>query len=416
MKYLVIGSGGREHCIAWRLLNDGSASEVFVVPGNGGIAPKYRVNISMDDFAAIADFCVSNNIDMVVVGPEMPLAGGIVDFLTEKNIKVFGPSKKAAMLEGSKLFAKQIMNKYSVPTAEYHEFLGKQELLTFINETKTFPLVIKLDGLAAGKGVGIPENKQEAIDFIEANVSDNTKVFIEEYLDGEEASVLGISDGEHIKCFAAAQDHKRVFDGDKGPNTGGMGAYAPAPIVTEALMERINKEVMQPVIDGMKQEGIPFKGVLYAGLMIKGDIIKVLEFNARFGDPETQVLLPILEGSLGDIFLASVNGTIDKTEMSYSNKHAITVVMASGGYPGTYEKGKKIKGLSNDEKKKDDTIIFHAGTENIKEEIVTSGGRVLNVTATGLSLREAREKAYAEIAKISFDNSFYRKDIGHRAL
>jgi phosphoribosylamine--glycine ligase len=316
------------------------------------------------------------------------------------------------MLESSKLYAKFIMQKYSVPTAESYEFRGKDEILKFIERDK-YPIVIKLDGLAAGKGVAIPANRAEAVDFINENVTDDTRVFAEEYLEGEEASVLGISDGTHIKCLIAAQDHKRVFDGDAGPNTGGMGAYAPAPVVTPALMERVQREVMQPVIDGMKQEGSPFKGVLYAGLMINGDSINVLEFNARFGDPETQVILPLLKEKLGDIMAASVNGTIDKQEISFLDKHAITVVMASKGYPGAYEKGKLINGLNG---AIDDAMIFHAGTEESDGRIVTSGGRVLNVTAVGSTIDEAKEKVYRAVRGISFDGAFWRSDIAHRAL
>jgi phosphoribosylamine--glycine ligase len=413
MKYLVIGSGGREHCIAWRLLHDGSASEVFVAPGNGGIDSSMRVNIQPDDFQGITDFCLSRKIDMVVVGPEAPLAAGLVDHLTEDGIPAFGPTKRAAMLEGSKLFAKRIMEKYGIPTAGHHDFTGPEELRRFVNEQSDFPLVIKLDGLAGGKGVAIPTNRQEALDFINASVAPGAKVFVEDYLDGEEASILGISDGSNIKCLVAAQDHKRVLDGDQGPNTGGMGAYAPAPVVNDELLGRIRSVVMQPTIDGMKNEGIPFRGVLYAGLMIGKKGIKVLEFNARFGDPETQAVLPLLKGKLGDILSASVNGTIDKTPFEFQDLHAMTVVMASGGYPGDFRKGKIIKGLDLVSR---DVMVFHAGTKEDNGNIVTSGGRVLNVTATGSSLREARDRIYAEIGKISFEDAFYRRDIGHRAL
>ncbi|MCL1911431.1 MAG: phosphoribosylamine--glycine ligase [Leptospirales bacterium] len=413
MKYLVIGSGGREHCIAWRLLSDGSASRVFTLPGNGGIPSDSRVNIAIDDFDRIASFCASVGIDMVVVGPEVPLAAGIVDFLTEKNIPVFGPTQKAAMLESSKLYAKYIMKKYSIPTAESREFNGKAEIMEFIEKENIYPLVIKLDALAAGKGVAIPTNRFEALDFINSNVKENTRVFTETYLEGEEASVLGISDGVRIKCLIAAQDHKRVFEGDIGPNTGGMGAYAPAPVVTPALMERIQKEIMQPVIDGMNAESVPFKGVLYAGLMINKDKLNVLEFNARLGDPETQVILPLLNERLGDIIGAAVSGNIDKQEISFSDMHAITVVMASAGYPGAYEKGKPVSGLNAGV---ENVTVFHAGTEEKNGQIVTSGGRVLNVSATGRTLADARDTAYSALRGISFEGAFYRSDIAHRAL
>lgn len=413
MKYLIIGSGGREHTIAWRLIHDGSASEVYVAPGNGGIKPEYRVNIGGNDFESIAQFCKDKKIDMVVVGPEAPLVAGLVDYLEEQKIPVFGPSKKAAMLEGSKLFAKEIMEKYGVPTGGHSEFYGKKELVEYINSIKQFPVVIKLDGLAAGKGVSLPESAEEALDFIEENVADSSRVFVEEYLEGEEASVLGISDGTSILTFVAAQDHKRIFDGDRGPNTGGMGAYAPAPVMTAERLKVVHEKVMQPTIDGMKKEGIPFKGILYAGLMVKGDEIKVLEFNVRFGDPEAQVILPLMEGRLGDIFQGAVRGDLGNMSIAFKNSHAITVVMASGGYPGSYEKGKEITGLDN---ANDDIIVFHAGTKEEDGRYFTNGGRVLNVTALGSSLQEAREKAYKACDGIFFDGAYYRKDIAHRAL
>ena len=408
MKYLIIGSGGREHTIAWRLLNDGSAEEVYVAPGNGGIDPAYRVNIDVDDFSGIADFCAAKSIDMVVVGPEVPLVKGLVDFLSERGIPAFGPSREAARLEGSKLFAKTIMEKYNVPTAGHHDFTGKTKILEFVEKQTSFPMVIKLDGLAAGKGVGIPESKEEAIAFINENVKEDTRIFVEDFLTGEEVSVLGISDGKTIKAFISAQDHKRIFEGDKGPNTGGMGAYGPAPVATPERLERIQKEVLEPVIRGMQAEGIPF-----IGLIIDGDDLKVLEFNTRFGDPEAQVILPLLEGKLGDIFQGAVNGTLDSVDFSFKKEHAITVVMSSGGYPGSYEKGKEITGIDS---VGDEVIVFHAGTKEDGGKIFTNGGRVLNVTAMGGSLVEAREKAYQAVEKISFEGAFFRKDIAHRAL
>ncbi len=413
MKYLVIGSGGREHAISWRLLNDGSAREVFVAPGNGGIDPEYRIDVKVDDFAGIHTVCVEKNIDMVVVGPEVPLVGGLVDYLSDRGVAAFGPSAKAAMLEGSKLFAKGVMEKFGVPTAGHWDFTGRDQVIPFIEEYETFPMVIKLDGLAAGKGVGIPENREEAIAFINENVDEDTKVFVEEFIHGEEASVLGISDGDTVIPLVAAQDHKRIFDGDKGPNTGGMGAYAPAPVATDERMKFITDHVLKPVVEGMKSEGTPFKGILYAGLMIDGDDIKVLEFNARFGDPETQVILPLLDGKLGDLLSASVNGGLDKVDIKFKDNHAVTVVVSSGGYPGSYEKGKVISGL---DKVSDRVMAFHAGTEISGGNVVTNGGRVLNVTSTGSTLREACENVYGEIDKISFDGAFYRKDIAYRAL
>ncbi len=413
MRYCVIGSGGREHAIAWRLMTDGSAGEVYVLPGNGGIADEFRVNLKIDDFEGIAKFCSAKKIDMVVVGPEVPLSAGITDYLVERGIRTFGPSKRAAMLEGSKLFAKRIMRACGVPTGEYHEFVSRDELLRHIDSARSFPMVIKLDGLAAGKGVGIPENRKDARAFVDSMVRDGMKVFVEEYIDGEEASVLGISDGDTVLPLVAAQDHKRVFDGDRGPNTGGMGAYAPAPVMTAERLERVRREVLVPTIEGMKKEGSPFKGILYAGVIVKGDDLRVLEFNARFGDPETQVILPLLENRLGDLFNAAVDGTLAKCDIRFARKSAITVVMASGGYPGEYEKGKLIKGLDT---VPEGAIVFHAGTEAHDGSCFTAGGRVLNVTAAGRDLAAARDLAYEAVGRLSFEGAFFRKDIGHRAL
>ncbi|MCL1833234.1 MAG: phosphoribosylamine--glycine ligase [Leptospirales bacterium] len=413
MKYLIVGSGGREHAIAWRLLNDGSSKEVYVAPGNGGIDPGSRVSLKVDDFEGIAKFSIEKKIDLVVIGPEVPLAAGITDFLTGKGIRCFGPSKEAAMIEGSKLFAKKIMKASSVATADHWDFTGREALIEFIKKQDKFPVVIKLDGLAAGKGVGIPENIDEALSFIDDNVKEETRVFVEEFLKGEEASVLAISDGVTVIPLVAAQDHKRVYEGDNGPNTGGMGAYAPAPIVTQERMKYITDNILQPVIDSMRSEGIPFKGVLYAGLMIEGERITVLEFNARFGDPETQVILPLLDVKLGDLLNSAVDGTLDRFRIKFKDKHAMTVVVASKGYPGDYGKDKVIAGL---DKVSDKIMVFHAGTDFKAGDIVTSGGRVLNVTSTGSSLKDARQNIYDEIDKIKFDGSFYRRDIGYRAL
>jgi phosphoribosylamine---glycine ligase len=413
MKYLVIGSGGREHALAWRLMSDGSASEVYVAPGNGGIEDSYRADIRVDDFHGIAKFARDKKIDLVVVGPEAPLAAGLVDHLEENGIRTFGPTRKAAQLEGSKLFAKYIMEKYNIPTCRHWEFNGKKELLEHINGVTDYPIVIKLDGLAAGKGVGLPENRDEAMDFINRMVEDDSNVFVEEHLSGEEASILGISDGETIKSMVSAQDHKRIYDGDRGPNTGGMGSYAPAPVMTPERLKRVHETIMKPTIEGMKKEGIPFKGVLYAGLMISGDDINVLEFNVRFGDPEIQAVLPLLNGRFGDILMAAVEGNLHNTDLSFKEKHAISVVISSGGYPLDYEKGKEIRGLDSINK---DLIVFHAGTKRENGKIYTNGGRVLNVTGMGESIRAARDFVYGEIDKISFDGAFHRKDIAYRAL
>ncbi|MBP7734786.1 MAG: phosphoribosylamine--glycine ligase [Spirochaetes bacterium] len=413
MKYLVIGSGGREHTISWRLLHDGSAKEVYVAPGNGGIDPAFCVDLSIHDFPSIERLCINKKIDMVIVGPEAPLVDGIVDYLNDKKIPAFGPTRKAAMLEGSKLFAKYIMKKYEIPTAQHHEFNGKKELLSYIEQDIQYPVVIKLDGLAAGKGVGIPENRGEAMEFINATVSEDARVFVEDYIEGEEASVLCISDGTHIVPFVAAQDHKRVYDGDKGPNTGGMGAYAPAPVMTPERLDFVRDHILQKTIDAMREEGIPFKGILYAGVIVKGDDIKVLEFNVRLGDPEAQVIIPLMEGKLGDFIGAAVNGTLGSASLSFKPMHAITVVISSGGYPGAYEKGKPISGL---DKAYENIIVFHAGTKFDNGAYYTNGGRVLNITALGRTLKEANDRVYRMINAISFDGAYYRKDIGHRAL
>ncbi len=413
MKYLVIGSGGREHAIAWRLMNDGSAHEVYVAPGNGGIDDKFRINIKVDDFKAVEEACLLKKIDCVVVGPEIPLAAGIVDFLDSKKIPAFGPSASASMIEGSKLFAKHIMEKYNIPTASHRDFIGKESILKYIESVKEYPIVIKLDGLAAGKGVSIPETKAEAVEFINQNVVEDMKIFVEEFIDGVEASILGISDGNDILPFIPAQDHKRIYEGDKGPNTGGMGAYAPAQIVTDEMLKQIKKNVLQPAIDGMKNEGIPFKGILYAGLMISKNRLWVLEFNARFGDPETQVILPLLDVKLGDLINASISGGLSKQKIAFKKEHAISVVMSSGGYPGEYKKNIEIRGLEDVSR---DVIVFHAGTEKNNGKIVTAGGRVLNLTAVGNTLEIAKDKVYSQIEKIKFDKAFYRRDIGHRAF
>ncbi len=413
MKYLIIGSGGREHTLAWRLLHDSSASEVFAAPGNGGFEKAYRTGIGMHDYKEIVSFCIKNKIDVVIVGPEAPLVDGIVDVLQENKIPVFGPTRQGAMLEGSKLFAKNIMEKNNVPTGRHNDFNDKNKILEYIESVTQFPIVIKLDGLAAGKGVGIPENKEEALAFVEKNVIDGATVFIEEFFDGEEASVIGIADGDDIVTFVSAQDHKRIFENDKGPNTGGMGAYGPAPIMTEERLQEVHDRVLMPTIRGMKQEGAPFKGILYAGLIMVNNEMKVLEFNTRFGDPEAQVILPLLEGKLGDVIESSLNGTIKNTQLTFKDQHAITVVMASGGYPGAYEKGKLITGL---DAVSNDIIVFHAGTKEEDGKYYTNGGRVLNVTALGNTLQEARDKVYSEIDKISFEGAYYRKDIAHRAL
>ena len=413
MNYLVIGSGGREHALAWRLKQDGSASRVYVAPGNGGILPENQVNINPLDFNEVAKACLDKKIDVVLVGPEAPLVEGLVDFLEKEKIPVFGPTKKAAQLEGSKLFAKSIMEKYDIPTAGHKDFKGPEKLLDYLEEVSSWPIVIKLDGLAAGKGVCLPENKEETLNFIKENVNSETKIFVEDFLEGEEVSVFGISDGKNVLSFLPAQDHKRIFEGDQGPNTGGMGAYAPTPLVGEGFLQEVEDKVLKPTILGMEQEGFPFKGVLYAGLIVKEKQIKVLEYNVRFGDPEIQALLPLLDNRLGEIIEGSINGSLDKVKLSFKDKKALTVVLASGGYPGGYEKGKEITGIDQVD---EDILVFHAGTKEENGQIYTNGGRVLNVTALDVSLSKAKDKVYQAIEKINFDKMFYRKDIAYRAF
>lgn len=413
MRYLVFGSGGREHALAWRLMADGSASAVYVAPGNGGIEPRFCVPLAPDDFSGIESFCVDKKIDMVIVGPEAPLVAGLADFLDKKKIPVFGPSAGAARLEGSKLFAKRIMEKYNIPTARHEDFIGPDALLKYLESRHAFPVVIKLDGLAAGKGVALPESLEEARTFVHENVREDTRVFVEEFFDGEEASVLGVSDGNAVYPLIAAQDHKRIYDGDRGPNTGGMGAYAPAPVVTDRHLATIHRDILTPTIEGMKKEGSPFKGILYAGLMIKGDSIKVLEYNVRFGDPEAQVILPLIDGRLGTIIEHAVSGSLRAEDFSFKSLHAMTVVMVSEGYPGAYKKDIPITGLDNPLK---DILVFHAGTRRKDNTLLTNGGRVLNVTALGTTLQAAKDLIYSKIDAITFSGAFYRKDIGHRAL
>ncbi len=411
MNYLVIGSGGREHCLSWRLLKDGSAKTVYNMTGNGGTLQDY--NYSYNSFDDIEKFCISKNIDCVVIGPEAPLVDGLSDYLNIKNIPVFGPSRKAAELEGSKLFTKYILEKYNIPTAGHIDFTSKDKLIQHINSIESFPIVIKLDGLAAGKGVCVPTTKEDALLFVNEMVKDGAKVFIEDYLTGEEASVLGISDGERVYALVPAQDHKRAYDNDQGPNTGGMGAYAPTPVLNSDQLDYIEKNILQKVVDGMKNEGRPFKGVLYAGVMIDGDKINVLEFNVRFGDPETQVVLPLLDCRLGDIIQASITGNMRKDVIKFKNETAITVVIAAGGYPGSYNKNIDIAGLEN---LSDKVTAFHAGTVINNGRLLTNGGRILSLTAVGTSLKAAHDLVYSEIDKIKIAGSFYRKDIGHKAM
>ena len=423
MRILLIGGGGREHALAWKLVQSPNVEKLYAAPGNPGMAllQKWECsNLKVDDLEGVADYAKEKSIDLTVVGPEAPLVAGLADVFKRRGLPVFGPSKAAAQLEGSKAFSKELMAKYNIPTAFFKICEDIEAAKAYVEE-KGAPLVVKADGLAAGKGVVVAMTKQEALDAIDDMMGDHkfgaagARVVLEEYMEGEEASLLAFTDGKTVVPMIAAQDHKRVFDGDEGPNTGGMGTYAPAPVMTDILRLKATELVLKPVVAAMAKEGTPYQGCLYAGLMIKGDSVKVVEFNCRFGDPETQVVLPLLDGDLAEIMLACATGTLDKVEVAWHDKAAVCVVMASGGYPESYEKGKEITGLAAAEEDKD-VVVFHAGTKEADGKIVTSGGRVLGVTAVDASIKAARDRAYAAVEKIAFEKNFYRKDIAWRAL
>ena len=423
MRILLIGGGGREHALAWKLVQSPKVEKLFAAPGNPGMALLQKcecINLNVDDLEGVADYAEEQSIDLTVVGPEAPLVAGLADVFKRRGLPVFGPSKDAAQLEGSKAFSKELMAKYNIPTAFFKICEDIETAKAYVEE-KGAPIVVKADGLAAGKGVVVAMTKQEALDAIDEMMGDHkfgaagARLVLEEYMEGEEASLLAFTDGKTVVPMIAAQDHKRVFDGDEGPNTGGMGTYAPAPVMTDVLRLKATELILKPVVEAMAKEGMPYQGCLYAGLMIKGDSVKVVEFNCRFGDPETQVVLPLLDGDLAEIMLACATGTLDKAEVAWYNKAAVCVVMASGGYPESYEKGKEIAGLAAAEEDKD-VVVFHAGTKEAEGKIVTSGGRVLGVTALDSSIRAARDRAYAAVEKIAFEKNFYRKDIAWRAL
>ncbi len=421
MKILIIGSGGREHAIIWKLSQSPKVTKLFCAPGNAGISDMADcIPIKADDIKKIKEFALKEKIDFVVIGPEDPLAKGIVDELEKAGLKVFGASKKAAQLEASKSFAKKIMNKYGIPTAKAKTFTSFESAKKYV-ANHTLPIVIKADGLAAGKGVLICKTKKEAESALKKILIDKvfksagTKVLIEECLQGEEASFIAFTDGKTVLPLPSSQDHKRVFDDDKGPNTGGMGAYSPAPILTDSLTEKVMQEIMIPTVQGMAKEGIIFKGILYAGLMIDGDDIKVLEFNVRFGDPEAQPLFMRLKSDLLPIMMATIDGTLHKHKIEIDKKASVCVVMASNGYPDKYKKGTPIYGLEKLKNSKK-TVVFHAGTEKKNKKIVTNGGRVLGVTSLGNTIEEAIKNVYNDVAKIDWDKVQYRKDIGKKAI
>ena len=421
MRVLVIGSGGRENALVWKISQSKLVDKVFCAPGNGGIAELAEcVNIKADDINGLLKFALDKKIDLTVVGPEIPLVVGIVGKFQEKKLKIFGPSKFASQLEGSKVFAKEFMVRNNIPTAKFRSFIDSLNARDYVDEVGP-PLVIKADGLAAGKGVIICQTEAEAeaaIDLImekkvfkEAGI----QVVIEECLEGEEASILAISDGEDFVVLESSQDHKRIFDNDQGPNTGGMGAYSPAPIVSEDLKKEIAQKILRPVIDGMKKEGHKFCGVLYAGLMITKEGPKVLEFNVRFGDPETQAILPRLKSDLVEIIFAALDGKLADFKLEWDSRPCVCVVMAAGGYPGAYQKNKPISGLEKAKELKD-IVVFHAGTKLEKGEILTSGGRVLGVTGLGQNIKEAIANTYKAVEKIYFEEAHCRKDIGAKAI
>lgn len=418
MNVLLIGGGGREHALAWKISQSPKLEKFLAIPGSPGIAEfaDCVANISIEDNAALVKFAQDNAIDLVVIGPEAPLVNGLVDALNEVGIKAFGSTKDAAQIEGSKIFAKRLMKKYGIPTAEFEVFNDPNAAKDYIRK-KGAPIVIKADGLAAGKGVIVAQTLDEALNAVDEMKNfgaAGSKIVVEEFMDGEEASVLALTDGETILPLIAAQDHKRVNDGDEGLNTGGMGAYAPAPIVDEKIAAQVEEKILKPTIAALKAEGITYRGCLYAGLMIVDGTAKVVEFNARFGDPETQVVLPLMESDLLELMNACAEGTLRDKSISWREGSAVCVIMASGGYPKAYKKNLPIDGVTK--AKSLGAMIFHAGTKLKDKELVTSGGRVLGVTITAPTLREAVNQVYKCVEVIHFDDVHYRKDIAARAL
>lgn len=419
LNVLIVGSGGREHALAWKLAQSPQVAQLYCAPGNAGISEFATcVPLQVEDLPSLVAWAQKELIDLVVVGPELPLSLGLVDALERVGIKAFGPNAKAAEIEGSKSFSKDLMHKYGVPTAGYGVFTDAETARSYAREMKG-PWVVKADGLAAGKGVLICQTLAEAdvaIDQVLVGRSFGTagdKLVLEEFLEGEELSLMAFCDGTTVIPMVSAQDHKRVFTGDQGPNTGGMGAYSPAPLATPELLRQVQEEVLEPVVRAMAQEGRIFKGILYAGLMITPTGPKVLEFNARFGDPETQVVLPRLENDLMDVFLAVINGRLQQLQLNWKPEACVSVVMASGGYPGEYQKGIPIQGL---EQVPEGVLVFHSGTALVEQQVVTNGGRVLAVTALGNDIQAAVDAAYVGVKAISFPGAHYRTDIAHRAF
>lgn len=416
MKVLVVGGGGREHALVWKIAQSPKVKQIYCAPGNAGIAKLATcVDISAENIKELVDFAESNKIDLTVVGPEAPLVAGIVDEFEKRGMRIFGPNKLAAQIEGSKVFSKELMKKYDIPTAAYEVFDNSDDALNYIEKAK-LPLVLKANGLAAGKGVIIAMNKEEAISGLNKLMTEKafgeagSTVVIEEYMEGPEVTVLSFCDGQKAVPMVSSRDHKRAYDNDQGPNTGGMGAVSPAPAYTKEIQEVVEKDIIQKTIEAMAKEGVPYKGVLYTGLMLTSEGPKVLEYNCRFGDPEAQIVIPRLETDIVEIMEAILDDRLDDINIKWTDKKSACVVMASGGYPGHYEKGKEITGL--EEAEKQGKIVFHAGTEYRNGKIVTAGGRVLCVTALGDTLEDALKKAYECVKYINFEGAHYRKDIG----
>ena len=423
MKVLIVGGGGREHALAWKAAQSNKVEKVFVAPGNAGTALESKLEniaISAEDIPALLKFAQDEQIELTIVGPEQPLVAGIVDRFSEAGLRCFGPNQDCAQLEGSKTFSKDFLARHQIPTAEYGTFTNPDAAIAYVAEKGT-PIVIKADGLAAGKGVVIAQSLEEATTTINDMLSGNAfgeaghRVVVEEFLEGEEASFIVIADGKNVLTMATSQDHKARDNGDLGPNTGGMGAYSPAPVVTPAMHQRIMDEVIMPTMQGMEADGRPYSGFLYAGIMIdKAGTPKVLEFNCRFGDPETQPIMMRLNSDLTDLCNAALDGKLDQIEAEWDNRVAVGVVLAAGGYPFDYAKGKLISGIPEEDNL--ESKVFHAGTKQTAEGVVTAGGRVLCACALGDTVSDAQKKAYALTTQINWDNAYYRTDIGYRAI
>jgi len=417
MKILVVGSGGREHALCWKIAQSKKADKIYCAPGNAGVAEVAEcVAIGAMEFEKLADFAKEHEIDLTVIGMDDPLVGGIVDVFEERGLRIFGPRKNAAILEGSKAFSKDLMKKYHIPTAAYENFDDPEKALAYL-ETASFPIVLKADGLALGKGVLICNTLEKAKEGVKSIMLDKqfgsagNQMVIEEFMTGREVSVLSFVDGKTIKVMTSAQDHKRALDGDQGLNTGGMGTFSPSPFYTKEIDEYCQTHIYQPTVDAMRAEGREFKGIIFFGLMLTEKGPKVLEYNARFGDPETQVVLPRMKNDIVEVFEACVDGTLDGIDLEFEDNAAVCVVLASEGYPVKYEKGLPISGLEKF-KDQDSYFVFHAGTKLSEGKIVTNGGRVLGVTATGATLKEARANAYEATKWVTFDNKYCRSDIG----